>query len=175
VSANIFNGSEAAASFAGCLECEFSHNTVVNPSKWVIRILQETVTIGSYMFARTAHGIIAGNIFYFRRSDLNAGEDINVGADTDTRTFLLAENLWYAHDEPVQSSPRISSFGGTHAGSLVGTSPDFVNPETGDFHLKAARVPKEAGSVSFAPRSDFAGRCYARPPSLGALERIASS
>jgi hypothetical protein len=52
----------------------------------------------------------------------------------------------------------------------VGTSADFVNPDTGDFHLRAGGVPRGAGNASFAPRSDFAGQCYAKPPSLGALE-----
>jgi len=175
VQANIFNGSEAAASFTGCLDCEFSHNTVVNPSKWVLRILQETVTIASYAFARAANGVIAGNIFYFRRSDLNAGEDINVGTNTDTRTFVLTGNLWYAHDEPAQSNPRISSVEGTRAGSLVGTGPDFMNPDTGDFHLKASSVAKGAGNALLTPHSDFAGQCYGKPPSLGALELTVNS
>jgi hypothetical protein len=170
VLANIFEGSEAAASFTGCLDCEFSHNTVVNPSKWVLRILQETVTIASYTFARAANGRIADNIFYFRRSDLGTGEDINVGTNTDTRSFSLTRNLWYAHDAPAQSSPRISTFLGAHAGSLVGTRPDFVNASASDFHLKAGSPANGAGSVLFAPGSDFAGECYANPPSLGALE-----
>jgi hypothetical protein len=174
VLANIFEGSEAAASFTGCLDCEFSHNTVVNPSKWALRILQETVTFPGYRFSPAANGVIAGNIFYFRRSDLNGGEDINVGRNTEPRTFVLAGNLWYAHDEPAQSYPRLFSFEGTHAGSVVGTSPDFVNPDAGDFHLKAVSVAKGAGNASHAPRSDFAGQCYALPPSLGALEFVAN-
>jgi hypothetical protein len=170
VVANIFDGSESAASFAGCLDCQFSHNTVVNPSKWVLRILQETVTIASYAFARTGHGVIADNIFYFRRSDLNAGEDINVGDNTDTRSFSLVRNLWYAHDDPTQSSPRLPLFGGIRTGSLVGSSPDFVDARTGDFHLNANSAAKAAGGVQFAPGSDFDSQCYAKPPSLGALE-----
>jgi hypothetical protein len=174
VVANIFEGSEAAASFTGCLDCEFTHNTVVNPSKWAIRVLQETVTSGAYRFARAANGVIAANIFYFRRSDVNAGEDINVGNNTDVGTFVLAGNLWYAHDEPAQSAPRLPGFRGTQAGSFVGASPDFVKPDADDFHLKAGSVARGAGSGSYAPRSDFAGQCYARPPSLGALELSAN-
>jgi len=170
-SANIFEGGEAAASFTGCLDCAFTHNTVVNPSKWVIRILQETVTSGSYRFAPTANGLIAGNIFFFRRSDLDSGEDINVGTNTDTRTFLLTQNLWYAHDKPSRSEPQIARFEGTHVRSLVGTRPGFANPEAGDFHLSADSVPSGDGTVAFAPASDFAGWCYASPPSLGALEQ----
>jgi hypothetical protein len=170
VLANIFDGSETAASFTGCLDCEFSHNTVVNPSRWALRILQETVTIAGYTFARAAHGLIAGNIFYFRRSDLGTGEDINVGANTDTGSFYLTRNLWYAHDAPAQSSPRLSTFLGAQSGSIVGTSPDFVNASANDFHLRASSLANGAGSMMFAPGSDYAGECYANPPSLGALE-----
>jgi hypothetical protein len=173
VSANVFDGSEAAASFTGCLDCEFSHNTVVNPSKWVLRIVQETVTKGRYVFARTANGVIAGNIFYFRRSDVSEGDEINVGVNTDTRTFSLTGNLWYAHDQPAQSNPRLSGFGGTQAGSLLGVNPNFVDADAGDFHLKAGSRARRAGNVSFAPPGDLAGHCYARPPSLGALELTA--
>ena len=36
-------------------------------------------------------GVVAGNIFYFRRADLNAGEDINVGADPTREVFPSSE------------------------------------------------------------------------------------
>ena len=52
VVANIFVGGEAAAAFAGCMDCEFSRNTVVNPSKWLLRVLQETVSLPGYSIAR---------------------------------------------------------------------------------------------------------------------------
>jgi hypothetical protein len=169
VVANVFDGSEAAAVFAGCLDCQFNHNTVINPSKWVLRILQETLTIGRYTFARAGNGVVAGNIFYFRRADLNAGEDINVGADTEPRSFSLVRNLWYAHDNPAQSSPRLPLLG-NRTGDLVGTAPSFVNARAADFHLEASSAARAAGGAQFASGSDFAGECYATPPSLGALE-----
>ena len=172
VLANVFDGSETAAAFAGCWDCQFNHNTVVNPSKWALRILQETLTIGNYTFAPASNGVIADNIFYFRRSDLNAGEDINVGANTDPRRFSLVRNLSYAHDAPAQSSPRLPVLRGNSTGDLVGTDPGFVDARRGDFHLAAASVARAAGGEQFASGSDFAGRCYARPPSLGALEII---
>jgi parallel beta helix pectate lyase-like protein len=170
VVANVFDGSEAAAAFAGCLDCQFNHNTVINPSKWVLRILQETLTIGRYTFARAGNGVVAGNIFYFRRADLNAGEDINVGTDTDPRSFSLIRNLWYAHDSPAQSSPRLPLLRGNRTGELVGTAPSFVDARAGNFHLEANSAARAAGGVQFASGSDFAGECYATPPSLGALE-----
>src|SRR5262245_21070434 len=170
VVANVFDGSEAAAAFAGCLDCQFNHNTVVNPSKWVLRILQETLTIGRYRFASAGNGVVAGNIFYFRRADLNAGEDINVGTDTDPRSFSLVRNLWYAHDSPAQSSPRLLLLRGNRTGDLIGTAPSFVDARAGDFRLEATSAARAAGSAQFASGSDFSGECYATRPSLGALE-----
>jgi hypothetical protein len=166
--ANVFVGGEAAVAFTGCVDCEFSHNTVVDPAKWVARILQETVSAGAYSFAPTSGGRIVDNIFYFRRSDLGTGEDINVGAGTEPGSFSVAGNLWYAHDAPRQSAPRLGPVG-SHSGSIVGTDPEFVDPGAGDFHLRRTSVAVAAGDINFKPSADLEGKCYAIPPSLGAL------
>ena len=108
VRANRFIGGEAAAAFTGCIDCEFTHNVVVDPTRWVIRVLQETVSLGQYAFAAASRGLIADNIFYFRRADVNTGEDINVGVGTEPASFSLRRNLWYAHDAPRESNPRIA-------------------------------------------------------------------
>jgi hypothetical protein len=170
VSANIFTGSETAAVFSTCIDCEFTHNTVVDPSKWALRILNEAGRVEGYAFAGAANGLIAGNIFYFRRADLNAGEDINVGAHAETRSFYLSRNLWFAHDEPSQSDPRIPRFDGVHAESLTAMNPRFVGAAAGDFHLAPNSPARHRGNSSSVPIRDFAGECYATRPSLGALE-----
>ena len=166
--ANVFVGGEAAAAFTGCVDCEFSHNTVIDPSKWVVRVLQETVSLGSYTFAPASGGLIADNIFYFRRSDLNTGEDINIGAGTEPASFSLARNLWYAHDVPRQSDPRLGHVG-AHTGSIVGVDPQFVSVEAADFHLRRSSPAIAAGDIRFKPRGDLEGKCYDTPPSLGAF------
>jgi hypothetical protein len=127
VRANVFVGGEAAAAFTGCVDCEFSRNTVVDPSKWAVRILQETVSLGQYAFAPASRGRIADNVFYFKRSDLNTGEDVNVGAGTDPETFSLVRNLWYAHDTPRQSEPRLGALG-VDQGSMIGVDPRTLRP-----------------------------------------------
>ena len=167
VAANIFVGGETAAAFAGCLDCEFSRNTVVTPSKWLLRVLQETVSIPGYAVARTARGRITENIFFFRRADVNAGEDINVGTNTDTESYALERNLWFASDAPVQSAPRLPGFRGTESGSLVGRDPAFVSGA--DFHLRPESPARRAGRAS-SPASDFDGGCYTVPPNVGALQ-----
>jgi hypothetical protein len=168
VRANVFVGGEASAAFTGCVDCEFVHNTVVNPSKWMVRILQENISAGEYAFAPASGGRIADNIFYFRRSDLNTGEDFNVGHGTLPASFSVARNLWYAHDAPRQSSPRIGPVG-RDAGSIVGSDPEFVNIEAGDFHLRRTSAAVGAGDARFTPRFDLEGKCYGTPPTLGAL------
>ncbi|HUK36865.1 MAG TPA: hypothetical protein VLV86_23280 [Vicinamibacterales bacterium] len=168
VLANVFVGGEAAAAFTGCVDCEFSHNTVVDPSKWVVRVLQETAALGEHGFAPASGGRIAGNIFYFRRSDLNTGEDINVGEGTDPASFSLERNLWYAHDAPRRSDPRVGAIG-MDTRSIVGTDPQFVNADRGDFHLRRTSVAIGAGEGSTAPPADLDGKCYSMPPSLGAF------
>jgi len=166
--ANVFAGGEAAAAFTGCVDCEFSHNTVVNPSKWVVRVLQENVSLGPYVFAAASGGVIADNIFYFRRSDLNTGEDINIGAGTEPASFSLARNFWYAHDVPRQSSPRLGALG-AHTGAIVGVDPQFAGVGTGDFHLRRTSPAVAAGEVRFRPPADVEGKCYDTPPTLGAF------
>lgn len=170
VMANTFVGGESAAAFAGCVDCQFVHNTVVDPSKWPLRILQEMLSHGRFTFTPASRGLIAGNIFYFKRSDVNAGEDINVGADTDSASFSLARNLWFAHDAPEESRPRLTTFKGSHSRSIVGVDPGFVDPIGGDFRLKGDSAARAAGSAEFGSGTDLAGRCYASPPSLGALQ-----
>jgi len=109
VRGNRFIGGEAAAAFTGCVDCEFSHNVVVDPGKWALRILQESVSLDRYTFVPSSRSRISDNIFYFRRADLNTGEDINIGANTDPASFSLSRNVWYAHDEPRQSDPRLGA------------------------------------------------------------------
>jgi len=168
VQANVFVGGEAAVAFTGCVDCEFAHNTVVDPSKWIVRILQENISAGEYAFAPASGGRVVDNVFYFRRSDLNTGEDFNVGHGTNPSSFSVAHNLWYAHDAPRQSSPRIGPVG-MDSGSIVGSDPEFVNVDAGDFHLRSTSAAVGAGDARYTPHADLEGKCYGTPPSLGAL------
>jgi hypothetical protein len=165
---NVFVGGETAAAFTGCVACEFTHNTVIDPEKWVVRILQETVTLGPYSFAPASDGRIVDNIFYFRRADVNTGEDINIGAGTYPASFSIDRNLWYAHDAPRQSEPRMRGVG-PDTNSLVGIDPMFVNATAHDFHLGGTSIAIAGGGLTDAPPADVDGKCYDSPPSLGAL------
>lgn len=152
VSSNIFVGSETAAALVGCVECSFSRNTVVNPSTWVLRVLQETVAIGTYAFAPAGRSVIERNLFYFRRIDLRSGEDINVGGNTDTASIALVGNQWYAHDAPNGSGPRLVTFRGRQTGTISGVRPAFVNEARGDFRVTSPDGPGAAAPCAPSPR-----------------------
>ena len=161
VTGNVIVASEAAAAFVGCIDCAFTRNTVINPSKWTLRILQETVSLDTYAFAPASRGIVAGNTFYFRRADLNAGEDINVGDNTDSSSFALTDNAFYAHDTPELSRPVLPTFRGNLSRSVLGVAPAFVNEGAGDF-----RVPQSGDAFPpGAPASCAIGSDEPRIPS----------
>jgi len=48
--ANLIEGSMAAVAFVGCVDCVAANNTIVDPSRWVVRVLQETTSSGEYDF-----------------------------------------------------------------------------------------------------------------------------
>jgi hypothetical protein len=166
VVANIIQGGDCAAAFVGCDACLFANNTVVNPTNWFMRILQETVTGGGYEFVPTQNGKVINNLFYFNRADLS-GEDINVGGNTAPNTFTFSNNLWYAHDNPGDSAPKTIPVAET--GAVIGQDPNFSGG-MGDYHIDAASPAAGKGVDPPGAPADFDGVCYAKPPSIGAYE-----
>ena len=81
---------------------EFSHNTILFPTQWVFRILQETREPG---FAPCRNVRITDNRIVFRRADLKS--DLNVGTGTEAQTFVFERNRWFAEDRPKASRPSL--------------------------------------------------------------------
>jgi hypothetical protein len=103
VIANLIEGGEAALAYAGCIDCLAANNTIVNPAPWLIRILQENTGGGVYTFLPTENGRFINNLMYFDSSALSSY--VNVGSNTNANAFQFITNLWYAHEDPTQSSP----------------------------------------------------------------------
>lgn len=99
---NIIEGSLCAAAFVGVDGAEFSSNTIVFPTKWIFRILQETREPG---FAPCRNVLIKGNTITFRRSQVPI--DINIGDGTSPETFRFENNTWFAEDRPQASKPKL--------------------------------------------------------------------
>jgi hypothetical protein len=50
VLANTFEGSESPVAFVGTVESLVANNTIIDPTRWIVRILQETMSSGGYEF-----------------------------------------------------------------------------------------------------------------------------
>jgi hypothetical protein len=99
---NIIEGSPCAAAFVGVDGAEFVGNTVLYPSKWIFRILQETTEPG---FTPCRNVVIRDNRITFRRSEVQT--DINIGEGTLPETFRFENNHWLADDRSQASKPRL--------------------------------------------------------------------
>jgi hypothetical protein len=166
VIANVIVGSAAALGFVGCVDCLAANNTLVDPTNWILRILQETSSQSGYTFLPAQNGRFVNNLVYFDRSALSTY--INVGAGTDAATFQFQNNLWYAHDDPSQSQP--SGLPAAETGGIAGQNPTLANPGGGDYRITDQSPAAAAGTSIGSITGDFDGTCYASPPSIGAFE-----
>jgi polygalacturonase len=99
---NVIEGSLCSAAFVGVDGAEFSGNTLLYPSKWIFRILQETTDPG---FVTCRNVLIKNNQITFRRSDVQS--EINIGGGTSPETFRFENNHWLAEDRPEASKPKL--------------------------------------------------------------------
>ena len=154
---------EAAFAYVGCDACVASNNTIVHPQRWVARILQETVDPARFVPSRD--GEFTNNIVVFQNSVLRTF--VNVGPDTAPDTFMFDYNLWWDLDDPGFSGPTYSD-GIPAAQNDVAGDPGF-DPNGTDFAI-AAGSPAEGVGTGTQSLPDFAGNCFANPPSMGAHE-----
>jgi hypothetical protein len=167
VVANLFVGAYATIAYVGCVDCLVANNTIVNPSHWIIRILQETTTGGGYEFLPASNGVFADNLVVFTRSML--ATYVNIGPGTAPETFTFSHDLWYAQDDPAQSSPA-ADLPVTEDSPIVGRAPELVDPANGDYAISGASPAAGAGVAIPGVTGDLAGACYRDPPSIGAWE-----
>lgn len=161
VVANLFVGSDAPIAYVGCVGCVVAHNTIVDPTNWILRVLQETTTSPPYTFEACRDGVFVDNLVYFDRGDLSTY--VNIGPNTAPATFTFASNLWYAWDDPGQSQPTLPV---AETGGLYGLDPQL------DPGYRIGSASPAAGSGETTPWTwgDLDGFCFADPPSRGAFE-----
>jgi hypothetical protein len=99
---NVIEGSVCAAAFVGVDGAEFSGNTILFPSKWIFRILQETKEPG---FVPCRNVVVKDNRIVFRRAQVQI--EVNIGSDTAPESFRFEKNRWFAEDRPNASQPKL--------------------------------------------------------------------
>jgi hypothetical protein len=164
--ANVIVGSDAAIAFVGCRDCLAAHNTIVDPVRWVFRVLQETESTPEYAFAPSGASRIANNLVWFQRGGFSTV--LNVGAGTAPETFEIASNLWYAHDAPDASDPS-GELPVAESGAVVGQDPLLVDVAGGDVHVMPGSPAIGAGTAVTEAPGDFDGECFDDPPTIGAF------
>jgi hypothetical protein len=167
VVANVIVGGVAALGFVGCVDCLAANNTIVDPTNWIFRILQETTTGSGYTFLEAANGRFMNNLVYFSRAELST--TVNVGAGTNAASFQFANNLWYAHDNPGQSQP--TDLPATETAGVVGQDPMLTDAAAGNYHIGATSPAAGSGTALSEVAADYDAKCYAAPPSIGAFEK----
>lgn len=165
VVANVFVGSDAPVAFVGCLDVLVANNTIIDPARWVARILQETVSAQGYTFAPSGRSRFVNNLVSFRRHQLR--DVINVGGGTDPQSFVFAHNLWHARDVPDRSRPTLPS---PESHGIVGQDPLLADPVTGDPAIPADSPAAGAGQPLPEVTMDLRGHFYGNPPAIGAWE-----
>lgn len=161
VVANLFQGGVTPWAFVGCVDCLAAQNTVLEPERWLMRILQETTDQGGYRFAPARDGQVVNNLFVFRRGQLRA--DVNVGGGTAPETFRFRHNLWYAPDNPGRSGPALPV---PETGGVVGRDPLLG----ADAALGRGSPALGAGLPGAWVPGDLAGACWRAAPAIGARE-----
>jgi len=159
--ANIFvrPGSTSVA-FVGCDTCVFANNTIIEPQRYIARILEENTTRTS-----GSNGYFINNIIVFNMSQ--AFRFVNVGADTNPATFSFGWNLWYALDDASFTGP-------TYAGGIPPETSSIIqqNPNLSSEYRTLAGSPAFGQGNIAVPRGlvgDYDRAEFNQPPAIGAF------
>ncbi len=129
---NFIRGGAAAVAYCSAANCAFEYNTIVDPRKYVMRILFEGGE------KPTADNTFARNLIVHGKLE----SVVNVGAKTKPETFRFAENFWFNRLDPAGSIPKLPAAEKSPAG---GTDPkldkDFRPAKAGPAAAYGAHAP----------------------------------
>lgn len=160
---NVFVGSVTPMGYVGSVRVSVTNNTIINPERWVFRILQETVDPNR--FEPCGNNIFQNNLVVFRST---ISRHVNIGGNTAPQTFLLRNNLWYNVDNPSASKMQEAQL--MESNSLYGIDPELESYQNGEYRLKATSPAIGKGFSTGELLKDHEGKSFANPPSIGAFE-----
>jgi len=121
----VFVGSDAAVAFTGVDGGVFRYNTIYRPTRWILRILQETTAPG---FVPCRRGRFERNLIVFRRNELSTA--VNIGPNTQPESFTFAHNWWFCEDRPEASKPQLPA---AEIDGVYGIDPKLADPQRNRF------------------------------------------
>ena len=149
---NVFIGSKAPITFVGSEQCTAAYNTILRPTAWVLRILQEGRRPG---FIPCREGSFHGNLVVWRWRELRTTVDVR--SRTQPETFRVDGNWWYCSDRPRESRPTLPV---PDAAAVIGRDPGLVL----DGPQPAARSAPDHGAHAPAAARLFATLAAQRAP-----------
>ncbi|MCU0330796.1 MAG: hypothetical protein MUC47_07435 [Candidatus Kapabacteria bacterium] len=162
VAANVFVGGTTSVAYVGCERVDVVNNTMLYQTRWVARVLQETVDPQRFVPCR--NNSFRNNIVVF---DNRITTTLNLGANTAPETFTFSNNLWYRADDPSRSQPVLPV---TETGSVIGRDPAVISMVDLRVDLPETSPAVGAGLPFPGVTTDLLGRSFANPPSIGASE-----
>lgn len=164
VYSNIIVGSMAAVAYVGSQRVEVVNNTIIDPEKWVIRILQETVEPQN-RFVKCNNNTFVNNIVY--KGD-NVSVDCSIGGNTDPESFSFSTNMWYNHDNPQRT---VATGIPVHEKNpIVGKDPLFVSPADHNYSIQPHSPATATGTSVDNPALDFLGKQFLPSRAIGAVQ-----
>ena len=156
VYSNTFEGSTAPIVFASAVSCEVVNNTIIQPVKYAVRILQD-----NNMTQKCANNTFRNNIVVFPNTGSAA---INIGVGTDANSFVFSNNLWFNPDNLSWSGPTISY---VEPGQILNKDPQFSDAF---YHLQSTSPAIGKGYSALKPTTDYFSLAFKSPRSIGAVE-----
>ncbi|WP_343701230.1 right-handed parallel beta-helix repeat-containing protein [Chitinophaga sp.] len=162
VYSNVFIGSEVSVAFVGCTRSEVVNNTICNPGRWVIRILQENKDTAR--FGKCGNNTFRNNMVAV---DNQLRTACSIGPGTAPESFTFSNNLWYHAGNDRWAGPQLPA---PDKDALTGKDPLFNNINKEDFSIAPNSPAALAGLPLSQPEKDHAGRQFRRQRAIGAFE-----
>jgi hypothetical protein len=131
-----FRGSMAPIAFVGVDGAVVQFNTIYRPTRWGIRILQETQGAD---FMPCRNGRFEHNIMVFRSDELRTL--VNVGGGTAPETFAFKGNVWYCLDRPTATRDLVR-LPVRESEGVYNVDPEFAAPDTWDFTIRSSAASR---------------------------------
>ncbi|MFM7158156.1 MAG: right-handed parallel beta-helix repeat-containing protein [Bacteroidota bacterium] len=163
VTGNVFVGSVTPMAYVGSVRVSVTNNTIINPERWVFRILQETVDPNRFL--PCGENLFQNNLIVFKST---ISRHVNIGGNTAPQTFLLRNNLWYNVDNPSASKMQEAQL--TELNGIYGIDPLLRDYAGGDYRLTKDSPAKGKGYSINDIGKDNEGKPFGNPPSIGAYE-----
>lgn len=158
VYANVFEGAQTPFAFVGAVDCNVFNNTIFRPSRWAMRILQETVDPSR--FEACGRNKVQNNIFVITTA---VTTEVNIGPDTAPNTFIYSNNLWFKEGLSGWAGPVLP---------VADPAQLVANPQVNatNFMIGSTSPAYQKGKAVNPPVTDYYGKNYKSPPSIGAVE-----